>query len=93
MPALCNKSPPEIDSVSKGRPRCCAIARAFGVSSSASPTKPAPKQRTERLVSRAARARFDLHKKIARWTWPVWMYVSVTGVLIYFLLYHDFPSR
>jgi uncharacterized membrane protein YozB (DUF420 family) len=44
-------------------------------------------------VSRAAKARFDLHKKIARWTWPVWMYVSVTGVLIYFLLYQIFPQR
>lgn len=44
-------------------------------------------------VSRAAKARFELHKKIARWTWPVWMYVSVTGVLIYFLLYQIFPQR
>jgi uncharacterized membrane protein YozB (DUF420 family) len=44
-------------------------------------------------VSRAARARFELHKQIARWTWPVWMYVSVTGVLIYFLLYQIFPQR
>ena len=44
-------------------------------------------------VSRALRERFDAHKRIARWTWPVWMYVSVTGVLIYFLLYHIFPQR
>ena len=44
-------------------------------------------------VSRAVRARFELHKKIARWTWPVWMYVSVTGVVIYFLLYQIFPQR
>jgi uncharacterized membrane protein YozB (DUF420 family) len=44
-------------------------------------------------VRRAAKARFDLHKKIARWTWPIWMYVSVTGVLIYFLLYQIFPQR
>jgi uncharacterized membrane protein YozB (DUF420 family) len=44
-------------------------------------------------VRRAAKARFDLHKRIARWTWPVWMYVSVTGVLIYFLLYRIFPQR
>jgi uncharacterized membrane protein YozB (DUF420 family) len=41
----------------------------------------------------AARGRFEQHKKIARWTWPVWMYVSVTGVLIYFLLYQVFPQR
>ena len=44
-------------------------------------------------VSRAAKARFELHKKIARWTWPLWMYVSVTGVLIYFLLYQIFPQQ
>ena len=44
-------------------------------------------------VSRAVKARFELHKKIARWTWPIWMYVSVTGVLIYFLLYQIFPQR
>ena len=28
------------------------------------------------------------HRRIARWTWPVWMYVSVTGVIIYLMLYH-----
>ena len=44
-------------------------------------------------VSRAAKARFELHKKIARWTWPLWMYVSVTGVIIYFLLYQIFPQQ
>jgi len=44
-------------------------------------------------VSRAVKQRFDLHKKIARWTWPIWMYVSVTGVVIYFLLYQIFPQR
>jgi len=44
-------------------------------------------------VTRAARQRFEAHKKIARWTWPVWMYVSITGVLIYFLLYQIFPQR
>ena len=38
-------------------------------------------------LSRALRARFDLHKKIARWTWPIWIYVSVTGVVIYFIVY------
>lgn len=37
---------------------------------------------------RASRGRFDRHKGLARWTWPLWMYVSVTGVLIYWLLYH-----
>ena len=44
-------------------------------------------------VSRAIRQKFDLHKKIARWTWPIWMYVSVTGVIIYLLLYQIFPQR
>jgi putative membrane protein len=43
-------------------------------------------------LSRALRERFDRHRKIARWTWPLWMYVSVTGVLIYFLLYQIFPQ-
>ncbi|MFM1768785.1 MAG: hypothetical protein RJA22_1314 [Verrucomicrobiota bacterium] len=44
-------------------------------------------------VVRAFRERFDAHRRIARWTWPVWMYVSVTGVVIYFLLYQIFPQR
>ena len=33
------------------------------------------------------RERFDRHRKIARWTLPIWLYVSVTGVLVYVLLY------
>ncbi len=41
---------------------------------------------------RAATGNFEKHKKIARWTWPLWMYVSVTGVLIYLLLYQIFPQ-
>jgi putative membrane protein len=44
-------------------------------------------------LSRALRQRFDRHKRIARWTWPCWMYVSVTGVLIYLLLYQIFPQH
>jgi len=43
-------------------------------------------------LSRALKERFEAHKRIARWTWPLWMYVSVTGVLIYFLLYQIFPQ-
>ena len=35
----------------------------------------------------AARGRFEAHRRIARWTLPVWLYVSVTGVVIYWLLY------
>jgi uncharacterized membrane protein YozB (DUF420 family) len=38
-------------------------------------------------VTRALRGRFDRHVAIARYTLPVWMYVSVTGVAIYFVLY------
>lgn len=37
---------------------------------------------------RALRARFARHKAIARWTLPVWLYVSVTGVVVYVMLYH-----
>ena len=44
-------------------------------------------------LARALRERFDSHKKIARWTWPCWMYVSVTGVVIYLLLYQIFPQK
>ena len=38
-------------------------------------------------LSRGLRERFDKHKKIARWTLPVWLYVSVTGVAVYWMLY------
>lgn len=43
-------------------------------------------------VVRALRGEFDRHVRIARWTLPLWLYVSVTGVLIYWLLYHLYPS-
>jgi uncharacterized membrane protein YozB (DUF420 family) len=43
-------------------------------------------------LSRALKLRFERHKLIARWTWPIWMYVSVTGVVIYLLLYKIFPQ-
>ncbi len=36
---------------------------------------------------RALRERFDQHRKIARWTLPIWLYVSVTGVIVYWMLY------
>ena len=39
-------------------------------------------------LSRALRGRFDKHRAIARWTLPVWLYVSVTGVVVYAMLYH-----
>jgi putative membrane protein len=43
-------------------------------------------------LNRALKERFELHKKIARWTWPLWMYVSVTGVVVYLILYQIFPQ-
>ena len=35
----------------------------------------------------AAKRRWDLHRKLARWTFPIWIYVSVTGVVVYVMLY------
>lgn len=40
----------------------------------------------------ALQGKFNRHRAIARWTYPLWLYVSVTGVLIYFMLYHWFPA-
>jgi putative membrane protein len=42
-------------------------------------------------VIRALRGDFERHVRIARWTLPLWLYVSLTGVLIYWLLYHLYP--
>jgi uncharacterized membrane protein YozB (DUF420 family) len=39
-------------------------------------------------LTRGLKGRFDRHRPIARWTYPVWLYVSVTGVVIYVMLYH-----
>jgi len=44
-------------------------------------------------LTRALRGRFELHRRIAPYTWWIWMYVSVTGVLVYFMLYHWFARR
>jgi uncharacterized membrane protein YozB (DUF420 family) len=41
-------------------------------------------------LSRALRQRFDRHRAIARWTFPLWLYVSLTGVVIYLMLYQIF---
>lgn len=38
-------------------------------------------------LSRALAAKYDRHRAIARWTLPIWMYVSITGVIVYFMLY------
>ena len=43
-------------------------------------------------LSRALRERFDRHRAIARWTFPLWLYVSCTGVIVYFMLYHWFAA-
>ena len=43
-------------------------------------------------IYHAAKGDFEKHKKVAKWTWPLWMYVSVTGVVIYLLLYQIFPQ-
>ena len=42
---------------------------------------------------RALRADFARHRKIARWTYPLWLYVSVTGVVVYWMLYHAYAPR
>jgi uncharacterized membrane protein YozB (DUF420 family) len=41
---------------------------------------------------RATRRDFIRHRRIARWTLPLWLYVSVTGVIVYLMLYHLYPS-
>lgn len=40
----------------------------------------------------AIRRRFDKHRRIARWTLPIWLYVSVTGVIVYLMVYQIWPS-
>ncbi len=42
-------------------------------------------------LGRALRGRFARHRRIARWTWPIWMYVSVTGVVVYLMVYKLYP--
>jgi putative membrane protein len=44
-------------------------------------------------LRRAWLAKFDKHRLIARWTWPLWMYVSVTGVIVYLLLYQVYAPK
>jgi uncharacterized membrane protein YozB (DUF420 family) len=41
-------------------------------------------------IYQALRSRFARHVRLARWTLPIWLYVSVTGVLVYWMLYHLF---
>jgi putative membrane protein len=44
-------------------------------------------------LTRAIKGRFDMHRRIARLVYPVWLYVSVTGVMVYVLLYQIYPAR
>jgi uncharacterized membrane protein YozB (DUF420 family) len=44
-------------------------------------------------VTRALREEHVRHVRIARWTLPLWLYVSITGVVIFWLLYHLYPGR
>ena len=39
-------------------------------------------------LRRGLAARYDKHRKIAKWTLPIWLYVSITGVVVYLMLYH-----
>jgi len=39
-------------------------------------------------LRRGLTARYDRHRRLARWTLPIWLYVSVTGVVVYLMLYH-----
>lgn len=43
-------------------------------------------------LRRGLRGTYDLHKKIAKWTFPIWLYVSVTGVVVYLFLYQLSPA-
>jgi putative membrane protein len=42
-------------------------------------------------LARALSGRFARHRKVARWAWPIWMYVSVTGVVVYLMVYQLYP--
>jgi uncharacterized membrane protein YozB (DUF420 family) len=44
-------------------------------------------------ISRGLSGGYDRHVRIARWTLPLWLYVSATGVLVYWMLYHLYPER
>jgi putative membrane protein len=45
-----------------------------------------------RALQHALRGQFARHLRIVKWGWPIWMYVSVTGVIVYFMLYHLAPA-
>ena len=43
------------------------------------------------LVARALGGRFDEHRALARWTWPLWMFVAISGVVVYVMAVHLYP--
>lgn len=44
-------------------------------------------------LRRAVRGEFGRHMRLARWTFPLWLYVSITGVVVYLMLYQIYPTR
>ena len=44
-------------------------------------------------LSRALSGRYDRHRRLARWTLPIWLYVCITGVVVYWTLYHLAGAR
>jgi len=44
-------------------------------------------------LTRALKNQFGRHMRIAKWTFPMWLYVSVTGVVVYLMLYHIYPAH
>jgi len=44
------------------------------------------------VLTRALRGQFMRHRALARWTFPLWVYVSITGVIVYFLLYRLYAA-
>jgi uncharacterized membrane protein YozB (DUF420 family) len=45
-----------------------------------------------RALMFALRGQYDRHMRVVKWGWPIWMYVSVTGVIVYVMLYHYAPQ-
>ena len=43
-------------------------------------------------IVRGIRQEREKHRRVARWTWPIWLYVSVTGIVVYVMLYQLFPA-
>lgn len=43
-------------------------------------------------LRRALRGAFEAHKRVVRYAWPIWVYVSATGVIVYLMLYHLAPA-